>query len=195
VCVVGAPASAGREGAADDGAHSRGGTPMTPTSAQWVRPNALGNRLLPKTTAGDLDSEAGARRGGGGASRAGSGRVTCGDPGPGRENVARSNLDLAVLAPAGDKENVTTQRVSDSSQPDTFDETSCNAVIVRFVVRPCRASPNLAAANVVDLSAPIRSGRDPWEGRCRADPVAGRGMTTERPVAGSRVVYRLADPS
>jgi hypothetical protein len=35
--------------------------------------------------------------------------VTCGDPGSRRENVAHSNLDLAVLVPAGDKENLTTE--------------------------------------------------------------------------------------
>ena len=42
--------------------------------------------------------------------------VACGDARARTRNVARSNLDLAVLAPAGDKENLTTQRVAPASR-------------------------------------------------------------------------------
>lgn len=43
--------------------------------------------------------------------------MTCGDAGSRRENVAHSNLDLAALVPAGDKENLTTERFLAASAP------------------------------------------------------------------------------
>jgi hypothetical protein len=69
----------------------------------------LGNEALPKTRLRLNLSRKGASGGVPPTLPAGSGAVTCGDAGPGRENVAHSNLDLAALVPAGDKENLTTE--------------------------------------------------------------------------------------
>ena len=57
----------------------------------------------------------------GDSSRRGMAALTWGDPGSGRENVALSNLDLAVLAPAGDKDHLTTGSVVAASGPHAGD--------------------------------------------------------------------------